>query len=111
MRRKLAGKRVLITGASSGIGRATAERLARAGARVALAARSADKLAEVERGIAAAGGEALAVPTDVTADSDRRRLVAAVVDRWHGLDALVNNAGVAAFGHFATSNEEMLRQV
>lgn len=111
MKREVAGLRIIVTGASAGIGRSMAEQLAAKGARVALAARSADKLDELARAIAGRGGEALVVPCDVTLDADRRRLLETVEQRWGGLDVLVNNAGVASWGHFADSNEEILRQV
>jgi len=82
---------IVITGASSGFGEAIARRCAEAGARVVLAARSADKLEQ----LAGALGEdrALAVPTDVTSDADVARLVAATLERFGRADVLVNNAG------------------
>jgi short-subunit dehydrogenase len=105
MSREIAGLRTIVTGASSGIGRAVATALAAGGAKVAVAARSADKLREI------AGGTMLAVPTDLTVPADRERLVATVVREWGGLDALVNNAGVASWGHFQTSTEDINRRV
>ncbi len=111
MLRELQGRRLLITGASGGIGRAVAEQAARAGARLVLAARSADKLDALARELAAAGAEVLVVPADVTSDADRRRLLATAAERWDGLDALINNAGVGSFGHFAEGTEDVLRQV
>src|SRR5262245_3532206 len=111
MRRDLHGRRSLITGASSGIGRALAEQLAGAGARLVLAARSADSLDQLAHTLTAGGAEALAVPTDITRDEDRRRLLDAAVERLGGLDVLVNNAGVASWAHFADSTEEILRRV
>src|SRR5947209_4265782 len=99
MVRDLRGRRLLVTGASSGIGRALAIQAAQAGARVVLAARSADRLDALARELAATGADVLAVPTDVTGDADRRRLLAAVVERFGGLDVLINNAGVGSFGH------------
>jgi short-subunit dehydrogenase len=108
MHRDLHGRRILITGASSGIGRALALQLAQAGAKLALAARSEDKLAEtVDR----LGGDALAIRADVTSDADRRSLLEQIQERWGGLDILINNAGVASWSHFADSSEEILRQV
>jgi short-subunit dehydrogenase len=107
----LRGRRFLITGASSGIGRCLAERAAREGARVAIAARSVDKLDELAASLRAEQHDVLAVPTDVTADEDRGHLIQTVVDRFGGLDVLVNNAGVASFGHFDSSTEAVLRQV
>jgi len=111
MRRDLKGRRVLLTGASSGIGRALAGQLAQAGARVVLAARSLDKLEDIERSLTARGLDVAAVATDVTSDSDRRRALDFAVERFGGLDVLVNNAGVGSFAHFADCNEEVLRQV
>ena len=84
----------IVTGASSGIGEATARRLARHGARVVLAARRADRLEELSAGIAADGGTALAVPTDI-ADRDA---VGALIERtreaFGRIDVLINNAGI-----------------
>ena len=111
MLRELSGTRVLITGASSGVGQALAEQAAAAGARVALTARSGDKLDELALRLTAAGAEAAAFPADLTADAERRRLVEAVAERFDGLDVLVNNAGVASAGHFADGSEAVLRQV
>lgn len=108
MARNLDGKRAIVTGASGGIGRAIAKALAAAGAKVALAARSADKLAEAAREI---GGHALAVPTDITKPDDRERLIQTTLAKFGGLDLLVNVAGVGAWGHFATSDEAINRTV
>jgi short-subunit dehydrogenase len=102
---------VLITGASGGIGRCLAEQAARAGARVVLAARSRDRLEEVARPLAAAGAQVLVVPTNITNAGERQHLLEAVVERFGGLDVLINNAGIASFGHFATSSEAILRQI
>jgi NAD(P)-dependent dehydrogenase (short-subunit alcohol dehydrogenase family) len=95
MTHPLCDKVVLITGASSGIGRATALRLARHGARVVLAARSADALEAVAREAAGLGAQALAVPTDVTEPEQCRRAVGAAVERFGGLDVLLCSAGVS----------------
>ena len=97
-----------MTGASGGIGKAIAVALAAGGAKVALAARSADKLADAARAI---GGDAFAVPTDVTKPAERENLIRATVAKFGGLDLLVNVAGVGAWGHFATSNEAINREV
>jgi short-subunit dehydrogenase len=105
------GLRVLVTGASGGIGRHVAEQAARRGARVALAARSAEKLRATVDALEGQGAEAIAIPADVTRDADRRHVLGSVCDRFGGLDVLVNNAGVASFGHFADSTEELLREV
>jgi short-subunit dehydrogenase len=111
MVRDLTCRRILITGASSGIGRALAEQAALQGACVAAAARSTERLDELTRTLAARGAEVLPVTADVTAPADRRRLLDAVVDRFGGLDVLINNAGVGGWGHFATSSEALLRQI
>jgi short-subunit dehydrogenase len=91
---ELRGRSVLLTGATGGIGRAAALRLARAGARIALVARSEGPLRALAAEVSAAGGEAIAVPADVTVPADCARAVSEVVGRFQGLDALVNNAGV-----------------
>jgi len=108
MKREIQGQRIAITGASSGIGRALAEALAREGARLVLAARDEGKLQELAKSLP---GEPLVVPTDVTKDGDRQRLLDRAVERWGGLDVLVNNAGVCSWAHFAISNEEVLRTI
>ena len=91
----LRGRVALVTGAGRGIGRAVSLALARSGARVVLAARTADQIEAVAAEIARAGGEALAVPTDVSREEDVVALFGRVRDR---LDVLVNNAGVGVFG-------------
>jgi 3-oxoacyl-[acyl-carrier protein] reductase len=90
----LAGQVALITGASSGIGRATAEALARAGARVGVNYHKNQQGAALAvETIQAAGGEALAIHADVTQGDDVRAMVAAIRKKWGRLDVLVNNAG------------------
>jgi NAD(P)-dependent dehydrogenase (short-subunit alcohol dehydrogenase family) len=107
----LSSKVVLITGASSGIGRATALRLAGYGARVVLAARTADALEEVAREAKARGGEALAVPTDVTDREQCRRAVEAAVERFGALDVLIASAGVSMRARFLDSELDAIEQV
>ncbi len=92
-RRFLREQVAIVTGASSGIGRATAQALAAAGARVALAARSTAALSELAAEITGRGGTALAVPTDVTIRRQVEALVAATVSEWKRLDIVVANAG------------------
>ncbi len=111
MVRDLQSRRIVITGSSGGIGQALAEGAAQRGARLVLAARSAERLQSIASRLSAQGTEVLAVPADVTSDADRRRLIQAAVDRFGGLDVLINNAGVGSFGHFAESSEAVLRQV
>src|SRR5437667_11405077 len=90
----LAGRVAVVTGASSGIGRAVAHELAAAGVRVVLAARRAGRLAEAVAAIRAAGGGAEAVVTDLRDEAAVERLVEGAVARHGRLDALVNNAAV-----------------
>ena len=90
----IAGKVVAVTGASSGIGEATALRLAGLGARVALGARRLDRLETLVGRIAAAGGEAAYTRTDVTRREDLAGLVELARERWGKLDVLVSNAGI-----------------
>jgi short-subunit dehydrogenase len=111
MHRELRGARILITGASSGIGRCLAEQAARAGARLALTARSADKLRDLAGSLTALGAEALAVPGDITNAEDRRNIVTTAVEHFDGLDVLINNAGVGSWCHFAESSEDILRRI
>jgi NAD(P)-dependent dehydrogenase (short-subunit alcohol dehydrogenase family) len=99
----LNGKVALVTGGSEGIGKATAQRLAREGAQVAICARREDVLA---RAAAELGGEVLAVPADVTSASDVSRLVDQVIARFGRLDILVNNAGTAAASPFEDLPDE-----
>jgi NADP-dependent 3-hydroxy acid dehydrogenase YdfG len=88
-------KVVAITGASSGIGEATALLLAARGAKVVLGARRVDRLEELVARITKNGGEAMAVPTDVVKRGDLENLVKATLARFGRLDVLVNNAGIA----------------
>lgn len=97
----IAGKVVAITGASSGIGAATALLLAERGAAVVLGARRADRLDELARGIRDRGGRAFTVATDVTRRDDVDRLVGRAVAECGRLDVLVGNAGVSKIGPMA----------
>src|SRR6516225_1929587 len=94
-------KVALITGGSSGIGRATALRLAGHGARIAVAARTQQALDDVVREVHARGAEGLALPTDVTDAEQCRAAVEAAVARWGKLDALLCSAGVSLRALFA----------
>jgi NADP-dependent 3-hydroxy acid dehydrogenase YdfG len=90
---KLTGTVAIVTGASSGIGRATALQLAGLGASVALVARRKDRIDELAATIMAAGGAAYAIPTDITDRNQAEAAVDRTVERFGRLDILVNNAG------------------
>jgi 3-oxoacyl-[acyl-carrier protein] reductase len=94
----LAGQVALVTGAGRGIGRVLALTLARHGARLSLAARTAGELNSVQAEIEALGGEAASFPTDLNREADITSLVAGTVGRLGGLDIVVNNAGIGIFG-------------
>jgi NADP-dependent 3-hydroxy acid dehydrogenase YdfG len=94
----LDGTVALVTGASSGIGEATARRLAAEGAAVAVGARRVDRLEALVEEIAAAGGTAVAIESDITDRAQAGSLVAATVSQLGRLDTVVNNAGVMLLG-------------
>ncbi|MCX5478370.1 SDR family oxidoreductase [Kaistia geumhonensis] len=96
----ISGKVVIITGASSGIGRATAFHLAELGATVVLGARREDALAEIASEIIAAGGRATYRATDVSVRADLEALAQHAVDEAGGLDVIVNNAGISPISRF-----------
>ncbi|KWK85728.1 oxidoreductase [Burkholderia ubonensis] len=103
---RFAGRTILITGGGTGMGKAAALRLAREGANVVIAGRRAGEIDAVAQAIAAAGGQALAVPTDVTDADQVRRLIARAVDTFGGLHMAWNNAGM--LGGFAPLHETAL---
>lgn len=103
MEHPLSNKVVIITGASSGIGAATARALAPLGCKLALAARSADKLQALAQEL---GPAALAVPTDVTLSADTARLVAKTMEQFGRIDVLFANAGVYIPGQAAEGNPD-----
>ncbi len=95
---RLDGKVAIITGGNSGVGAATAELFAKEGAKVVISARRLPQLEEVAAKITEAGGEVLAVPTDVSKVEDVENLVAKTVEKFGRIDILVNNAGVLEEG-------------
>lgn len=99
-------KVVAVTGASSGIGEATARHLASRGAAVVLGARRTDRLDRLVDEITAAGGRAVSVRVDVADPDDLRSLVDLALDRWDRLDVLVGNAGISRIGPMADLDVE-----
>jgi short-subunit dehydrogenase len=96
----LEGRRIILTGASEGIGRALALALAARGARLALAARDRERLESLAQECRARGGEARALPTDVTSSQDCEWLVDETVKAFGGIDVLVHNAGITMWSRF-----------
>ena len=103
----LEGRIALVTGGSDGLGRATAERLAREGAKVAICGRREDYLNDAAAEVRErTGGELLAIRADVSVAADVEALVDAVVEAWGGIDILVNNAGASAAASFEAVDDE-----
>jgi NADP-dependent 3-hydroxy acid dehydrogenase YdfG len=107
----LAGTVALVTGASSGIGEASALALVGEGASVALAARRRDRLEDLARRIEASGGRALVLETDVTDESQAGHMVTRTVEEFGRLDTLVNNAGVMLLGPIEGAPTEEWRRM
>jgi NAD(P)-dependent dehydrogenase (short-subunit alcohol dehydrogenase family) len=104
-------KTILITGGSSGIGKATALRLAQSGAQIALAARNREALEQVRAEIEQAGAAALVVPTDVTDAEQVRNAVEATVTRFGKLDILLASAGLSMRAYFEGSQLDAMERV
>ena len=111
MARKLKDSVVVITGAASGIGRATALEFARNGATVVLAARRAQALDEVARECQILGGRALAVTTDVRDEEAVKRLARQAIENFGRIDVWVNDAAVTLFARFEEAPSDVYRQV
>ena len=110
-KRKLTGKRVLITGASSGIGWQIARQLGTQNAKLVVTARRRERLDELCEWVQNNGGECQAVSGDITDPEHRRQLLEACQSEYGGLDILVNNAGTTAMGPFAEASEDRLRTI
>ena len=108
---RLAGKVVVITGASSGIGRATARRFAEEGSRVVLTARRSDMLEEATEECRARGTNAIAVAADVTVPEEMQVVADEALRHFGDIDVWVNNAGVMLFGRFEDTPAEEWRRV
>jgi short-subunit dehydrogenase len=111
VRQALRGKVAVVTGASSGIGEATARELAACGASVVLASRAVDRLEALQREISTSGGTALAVETDVSDRSSVEAMVWRAVGEFGSLDVLVNNAGLGLSGTISDVRAEDVRHV
>lgn len=117
MRRSFSGARCLVTGASSGLGKALAEALVHAGAHVIMTGRSAERLETIARSLTVEAESAnapapIVVAADLTVSSERLRLVERANQEFGGaLDVLINCAGVGAYGRFESHDESVTRQV
>jgi len=108
--RTLRGQIVIVTGASSGIGEATARQLARRGAKVVISARRADRLRALANEIDPSGADVVPVVGDVTSEADRAALIATTLERFGRIDALVNNAGFGTRGPVETVPLDLVRK-
>lgn len=104
-------KVVLITGASSGIGKALTYEFAKHGAKLAIAARNLDEIQRLEKELSDAGTEIISVRTDVTNEQDCKHFVQQTVERFGRLDILVNNAGISMRAIFETIDLDVIRRV
>ena len=110
-KRSYDGRVVVVTGAAGGLGRALARRFAREGARLALLDRDEDGAQTLAGDLRRDGAEALALVCDVTSEQDCARALAAVIDRFGGIDVLVNNAGITHRSPFRRTEAAVVRRV
>jgi short-subunit dehydrogenase len=104
-------KVVIVTGASSGIGEAIAREFARNGSKVVLAARSDAKLSLIADEIIASGGDAIFIKTDVSIEEDCKRLIDKTLEKYGGIDILINNAGVSMRASFIDADLKVLHSL
>ena len=110
-RRRLEGKRVVLTGATSGLGNSIAEELANHGVKLFLNGRREDLLRKISRSFQESGTQCGFVAGDITDSNVQRTLVDGCVDSFGGVDCLINNAGVGAMGMFGEANSSRLREI
>ena len=104
-------KVVIITGASSGIGKALAYEFSRHGSRVVLGARNYDKLSEIVEDIKQQGGDAIFAQTDVSVEADCKNLVLTAFDHFGGVDILINNAGISMRAIFENTDIQVIKKL
>jgi short-subunit dehydrogenase len=109
--RTLSNKRVILTGASSGIGWQLAKQLAAAGAKLCVTARRADRLAILKSEIETTGGVCEFVTGDITEANVRQMLIETANEKWGGIDIVINNAGIGAMGRFDEATPQRLKQI
>ncbi len=110
-KRGFAGKRVLLTGASSGIGWYLASELVRAGAYVVVTSRRSDRLRQLRLAFGNPRKRLIAVPGDVSDAAHRQKLVDTAVEQLGGIDIVINNAGIGAIGSFEDASPQRLRRI
>ncbi len=107
---KIMGKRILITGGSRGLGPVIAEALAERGAHIALAARSEEGLHGVVQSLSKYAVQTLAVPVDLAQESQHQALVSTVLEKFGGIDILINNAGIETEGAYLDLDWAAIRE-
>lgn len=110
-RRNLRDARIIVTGASSGIGRELAIQLCRRGSQVLATARRVERLYELKRICDPLPGKLSFLVGDLTSEPHRRAIIAAAEDQWNAVDVLINNAGAGAIGRFDDATSDRLRRV
>lgn len=110
-KRGLKNKRVIVTGASSGIGWHLVQQLSQSGAQVCATARREDRLVQLRNSIQSTGGTCEIVAGDITEPSTRRRLLKETISCFGGIDILINNAGIGAMGRFDEATPMRLREI